>query len=303
MEKKMEVREDGKEEEEGETRPPNVVILIKRERGDNMSKIKKYPPVWKIRHRTGNIRDHPQRYHINVGKRYTEGDYRTSDRERALSFDEKVAKLLHPFKPVTPNEASEIAKYKYAPYVDKDDPELGINIRPIKWNNSKYGLKRISWDEAGSIIKKKNLHFESNGEHVIIMPNTEIQSGHYRIKGWDKIGEHPKTWICKSKKPAFRPTEKDKRNKDVLNFLSLAHNSTIVEIQPPTLTRFLGESDMMLGDYRVKIYKEKWLRIDPDRYPYAVDRNKELIKEYDFTRFDDAEEFAKEWMKKHPDGV
>jgi len=31
---------------------------------------RKYPAVWKIRHRSGNIRDHPQRYHINVGKRY-----------------------------------------------------------------------------------------------------------------------------------------------------------------------------------------------------------------------------------------
>ncbi|RLI67213.1 hypothetical protein DRO91_10505, partial [Candidatus Heimdallarchaeota archaeon] len=36
--------------------------------------IKRYPAVWKIRHRTGNIRDHPQRYHINVGKRY--GNFR-----------------------------------------------------------------------------------------------------------------------------------------------------------------------------------------------------------------------------------
>ncbi len=36
--------------------------------------IKRYPAVWKIRHRTGNIDDHPQRYHINVGKRY--GNFR-----------------------------------------------------------------------------------------------------------------------------------------------------------------------------------------------------------------------------------
>ena len=37
---------------------------------------RKYPAFWKIRHRTGGIDDHPQRYHINVGKKYTGGDYR-----------------------------------------------------------------------------------------------------------------------------------------------------------------------------------------------------------------------------------
>jgi len=40
-----------------------------------MSKIKKYPSFWLKRHRTGNIRDHPQRYHINVGKRYSVGNF------------------------------------------------------------------------------------------------------------------------------------------------------------------------------------------------------------------------------------
>ena len=39
------------------------------------NKIKrKHPAFWLIRHRSGNIRDHPQRYHINVGKRY--GNFR-----------------------------------------------------------------------------------------------------------------------------------------------------------------------------------------------------------------------------------
>ncbi|HDN81594.1 MAG TPA: hypothetical protein ENG41_02580 [Methanomicrobia archaeon] len=72
MERKTEVRKDGKKEVEDEIEPPNVDTLIKRKRGDIMKgKIKrKYPAVWKIRHRSGNIRDHPQRYHINVGKRY-----------------------------------------------------------------------------------------------------------------------------------------------------------------------------------------------------------------------------------------
>ena len=47
------------------------------------NKIKrKHPAFWLIRHRSGNIRDHPQRYHINVGKKYTGGDYRVNSNER-----------------------------------------------------------------------------------------------------------------------------------------------------------------------------------------------------------------------------
>ena len=37
---------------------------------------RKHPAFWLIRHRSGNIRDHPQRYHVNIGKRYTTGNFR-----------------------------------------------------------------------------------------------------------------------------------------------------------------------------------------------------------------------------------
>ncbi|RLF99447.1 hypothetical protein DRN58_05145 [Thermococci archaeon] len=40
---------------------------------------RKHPAFWLIRHRSGNIRDHPQRYHINVGKRYLSGNFRKND--------------------------------------------------------------------------------------------------------------------------------------------------------------------------------------------------------------------------------
>lgn len=40
------------------------------------TRIRNYPAFWLKRHRTGGIDDHPQRYHINVGKRYGMGNFR-----------------------------------------------------------------------------------------------------------------------------------------------------------------------------------------------------------------------------------
>ena len=50
----------------------------------------KYPAFWLIRHRSGNIRDHPQRYHINVGKRYGMGNLRKNDKYNQVDKNQNV---------------------------------------------------------------------------------------------------------------------------------------------------------------------------------------------------------------------
>jgi len=278
MERKTEVRKDGKEEVEDRIEPPNVDTLIKRKRGDIMKgKIKrKHPAVWKIRHRTGGIDDHPQRYHINVAKRYlgenirhgvVSGDYRK--KKYTLSKEKLLDVLPHGSGIDGDWYIEDKGSYFYAGnsyhcmdeygYYDgwqdfyltipkKDPTKFKLHFRGDQYLARKYMLRDYLEDLFGLRLNE--------------LSGNKVESGHYRIKGWEyrgKLGLHNNWWINKEAK---------------------------LELMILAVPQVLGRSPYL---YSVKV---------GERFG-----KKHKIIASNIQKKSEAIKFAKEWMKKHPNGV
>ena len=152
--------------------------------------IKRYPAVWKIRHRTGNIRDHPQRYHINVGKKY--GNF------RQMSPHYRERRFNNP--PVRSNWSYFAEKWnmgvadlddfaRYMGYRDFDEMESRISPWELYNKNKvrfKYALRKTS--------DKGYQYFKEQPREVVEHEIEETAS----VSGWlDK--EKKKTYYSEQK--------------------------------------------------------------------------------------------------------
>ena len=126
----------------------------------------RHPTRVLIRHRTGNIRDHPQRYHINMGKRYTTGNFR--------------------------KDFTSVAKEDKYYYVDG----RRVSKKEFIDNWRKEGFYWIH-DGEEYPVPPPNKYGMWQGKHrYSVTPKT--QSGHYRIKGWKKIKDTDRVFRYKS---------------------------------------------------------------------------------------------------------
>ena len=156
-------------------------------------KIKRYPAVWKIRHRSGNIRDHPQRYHVNIGKRY--GNFRISN-----SYHNEIMKKEEhgDFRYNKKINGIDYVRRRIPYYVRKKDAEeeadayrffdIDAKVVPIKEKGKTFYSVYVPKKDVDWINKHMIEDY-----HV-----TEWESGHYRIKGWKKVkdNEYEKIWVC-----------------------------------------------------------------------------------------------------------
>ncbi|RLF97797.1 hypothetical protein DRN58_08145 [Thermococci archaeon] len=134
------------------------------------NKIKgRYPAVWKIRHRSGNIRDHPQRYHINIGKRY--GDLRGI----TLCYMEKSGHLSCNKKSKDWESGYE-EETSWEDHRDKDTneivPFLKSELKSLERKGYTVKIVRFGDWSTFHIVKKSNLPFDSviDSVDVIIRP-------------------------------------------------------------------------------------------------------------------------------------
>ena len=115
----------------------------------------RHPTRVLIRHRSGNIRDHPQRYHINIGKRYTTGNFR--------------------------KDFSSVAEKDKYYYVDG----RRVSKKEFIDNWRKEGFYWIH-DGDEYPVPPPNKYGMWQGKHRYSV-TTKTQSGHYRIKNWKKM--------------------------------------------------------------------------------------------------------------------
>jgi len=164
---------------------------------------RKHPAFWLIRHRSGNIRDHPQRYHVNVGKRYlgenirhgvVSGDYRK--KKYTLSKEKLLDVLPHGSGIDGDWYIEDKGSYFYAGnsyhcmdeygYYDgwqdfyltipkKDPTKFKLHFRGDQYLARKYMLRDYLEDLFGLRLNE--------------LSGNKVESGHYRIKGWKKVKE------------------------------------------------------------------------------------------------------------------
>ena len=91
-------------------------------------KIMRHPTRVLIRHRSGNIRDHPQRYHINVGKRYRTGWLSKSDKMTWYLTMEEEAMLPR----IEEKLLGEYEKTDFEEFLDSDWTFLRKNRKFVK---------------------------------------------------------------------------------------------------------------------------------------------------------------------------
>jgi len=136
---------------------------------------RKHPAFWLIRHRSGNIRDHPQRYHVNVGKKY--GNFRISN-----SYHNEIMKKEEygDFRYNKKINGIDYVRRRIPYYVRKKDAEeeadayrfFGIDAKvvPIKEKGKTFYSVYVPKKDVDWINKHMIEDY-----HV-----TEWESGHYR---------------------------------------------------------------------------------------------------------------------------
>jgi len=91
-------------------------------------KIMRYPTKVLIRHRSGGIDNHPQRYHINVGKRYKAGYMSKSDKMIWYLTREEEARLPE----IEEKLLGEYVKTDFEEFLDNDWNFLSENRKIVK---------------------------------------------------------------------------------------------------------------------------------------------------------------------------
>jgi len=235
------------------------------------NKIKrKHPAFWLIRHRSGNIRDHPQRYHINVGKKYRTGNFRSNKRGST-----RIAQSVN--RREIEEWANNIA-YNYNHDIDTDIPsqlidasrDLGIPFHEMdkRWQDF-YPSDKVTKDDIIWLIAGSDTDVKRS------------KSGHYRIKNWKKMKDDE--WKYD---PELEEYELPFGDPPIFMYKRLRPK---VPITPKTVVRVrVRGASWSDNPWVIKMVTE-------DGYVHTMDKS--------FKTKSEAIKFAVDWMKKHPNGV
>ena len=189
--------------------------------------IKRYPAVWKIRHRSGNIRDHLQRYHINVGKKY--GNF------RQMSPHYRERRFNNP--PVRSNWSYFAEKWnmgvadlddfaRYMGYRDFDEMESRVSPWEL-YNKSKvkfkYALRKAS-DKGYQYFKEQPREVVEHEieETASVSGWLDKRSSRYFIRKYGHYGNyviHRNGVVLKEKKGFYTCAKEFPNKKDAKDFI------------------------------------------------------------------------------------